>query len=149
MLDHDVRKDDIGEHIQVVVDLVQEESRWELPLRRRFWNGLGDTLWQAGKHGEASVSYIKGMIEGMQHEDWPAHFADGIHFLQCLHRIGEARTGIEEEARYWLNKQGLTKTAEIDKLLWPFTLAEQSGVDTLVPDKIISLVLELWTRDIT
>lgn len=146
VLDQDV-KDDISEHVQTVIDLVQAESQWELPLRRHFWSVFGDTLWESGKHGEASVSYIKGMIEGIQNENLSAYFADGIHLLQRLHRIGKERTGIEDEARCWLNRQGLTKPAEIANLLWPFTLAEQSGTDTLEPDKIISLVLEIWKRD--
>lgn len=145
MLDQEV-KDGISEHVQAVIDLVQAESRWELPLRRHFWSSFGDTLWESGKHGKASVSYIKGMIEGIQNENLSAYFVDGIHLLKRLHQIGKECTGIEEEVRCWLNKQGLTKPAEIANLLWPFTLAEQSGADTLEPDKIISLVLEIWKR---
>lgn len=147
MLDQDVKKDDISEHVQVVVDLVQAESHWELPLRRRFWSSLGDALWKSGKHGEASISFIKGMIEGIQNEDLFAYFVDGIHLLQRLHQIGEERTEIEKEARDWLNRQGLTKPAEIAGLFWPFALAEQGGDNALEPDKIISLVLEILKRD--
>ena len=147
VLDQDVKKDDISEHIQAVVDLAQAESHWELPLRRYFWNSLGDALWQTSKYGNASISYVKGMIEGVQDEDWLAYFADGILLLKRLHQISEARAGIEEETRCWLNKQGLTKPTEITNLLWPFTLAAQSGADTLEPDKIISLVLEILKRN--
>ena len=143
VLDQDVKKDGISEHVQAVVDLAQAETRWELPLRQRFWRGLGDALWQSGKHGDASISYITGMIEGVQNENLSGYFVDGIHLLKRLHQIGEARTGIEEEVRCWLNKQGLAKPAEIVGLLWPFTLAEQDSADTMEPDKIISHVMEI------
>jgi len=143
VLDQDVKKDDISEHVQAVVDLVQAESNWVLPLRRRFWRGLGDALWKIEKYSNASISYIKGMIEGVQDEDLSPYFIDGIHFLQRLHQLGDERTGIEDEVRSWLKKQGLTKPAEIAGLLWPFTLAEQGGANTLELDKIIGLVLKV------
>jgi hypothetical protein len=53
-----------------------------------------------------------------------------------------------ETARKIADALSVTKPAEIANLLWPFILAEKSGGDTMKPDKIIGLVLEIWKRDV-
>lgn len=145
-LKQDSNNNDNTKYLQAVIELAEAESTWDLEQRRRFWRDLSNTLWRQGRRGEASIASIKGMIEGVQAEDWTAYVTDGIHLFHRLQELGERWTD-RETVQSWLNSVGLSNPASVTKLIWPFTLAERIGGKEIESGEIQSLIFEIWQQD--